>query len=238
MELFLHLHLTGHSPLQSLFGWLASKSIGLPLCVPGPWMLYHCFLWEAGNWMTGYLVQQHPVLEKSSLHSYPPIILHSTTQRSLSRLLVRLVPSWAGLISGKNRFFGPSRCFRQNFRAKRVDPKHCTFIRALRAFWKMINMLERIVHWKMKILSFFAHPHVIPILYYLLSFVLKQLFCPYTLLWTLFDFYFMDKNSWNILHTILVCQWRQIIWVNYTFYEYETTHPGSKSISNVFMSCK
>lgn len=72
-------HLTGHSPLLSLFGLSASQSIGPPLWVPGPWMLYHCFLCEAGNWMTGYLLQQHPVLEKSSFHSYPPIILHSTT---------------------------------------------------------------------------------------------------------------------------------------------------------------
>lgn len=67
-----------HRPLTPrVFVWPADPSIGPPLWVPGPWMLYHCFLWEAGNWMTGYLLQQHPVLEKSSLHSYPPIILLS-----------------------------------------------------------------------------------------------------------------------------------------------------------------
>lgn len=67
-----------HRPLTSrVFVWPADPRIGPPLWVPGPWMLYHCFLWEAGNWMTGYLLQQHPVLEKSSLHSYPPIIMLS-----------------------------------------------------------------------------------------------------------------------------------------------------------------
>ncbi len=205
-------HLTGHSPLLSLFGRPASHSIGPPLWVPGPWMLYHCFLWEAGNWMTGYLLQQHPVLEKSSFHSYPPIILHSTTP------VVTLQTSGANRPHvGRSKFwlksiFGPIQMLPSKLWGQERSWSHCTFTRALRAFWKIIIMLKGIVHPQIKILSLFTLTHVIPNLFDCTSF-----FCVKKLLVSLklmsgvhivirpHRLLFIGENSWNILQNIFFC---------------------------------
>lgn len=119
-------HLTGHSPLQSLFGRPASQSIGPPLWVPG------CFTTVFfGKQEIGWLATCYNNILYLRSHLFTPthllfsIALH---QRSLSRPLVWIAPTWAGLSSGWNRFSGPSRCFLQIFGAKNgADPFQKSF---------------------------------------------------------------------------------------------------------------
>ncbi len=142
-------------------------------------MLYHCFLWEAGNWMTGYLLQQHPVLEKSSFHSYPPIILHSTTPAVTLQTSSANRPHVGWPKFRLKSIFGPFQMLPSKLWGQERSWSHCTFTRDL---WNIIIMLKGIVHPNILILSLFTLTHVIPNLFDCTSFFwVKKL--PFPLKW-------------------------------------------------------
>lgn len=71
----------------------AGQNIGLPLCVRPTATLFKCLLWEAGNWTTCYLLQQHPVFEKTCF-AHSNLLFPLSIVRKLSDLKLAAGPTW------------------------------------------------------------------------------------------------------------------------------------------------